>query len=128
SSDPARARALTCCAVPSTSAVSVFVMDCTTMGAPPPTRTEPMDTWTEARREIDKGIARSPKGGNSTGLSGRVRARRGVASAVQGALGRPSTGVVSSQRQLNQSVRSESDLAVGKLKAVVTTANVSATV
>jgi hypothetical protein len=28
----------------------VFVMDCTTIGALPPTRTGPMATWTEERR------------------------------------------------------------------------------
>src|SRR5215469_13692981 len=53
SSDPARARDFTCCAVPSTSAVSVFVMDCTTIGAVPPTRMGPMDTWTDLRRWMD---------------------------------------------------------------------------
>ena len=36
-SEPARASAATCRAVSSTSAVSVLVIDCTTMGAPPPT-------------------------------------------------------------------------------------------
>src|SRR2546429_4573100 len=74
SSEPARARALTCCAVPSTSAVSVFVMDCTTMGAPPPTWTEPMETWTEGRREIDMGAAGSPKPGEFYRVVPRSRA------------------------------------------------------
>src|SRR5712671_6723259 len=41
SSDPARARAATCWTVEGTSAVSVFVMDCTTTGASEPTRTPP---------------------------------------------------------------------------------------
>src|SRR5579863_4160390 len=41
SSDPARARAATCCTVPGMSAVSVLVMDCTTTGAADPTRTPP---------------------------------------------------------------------------------------
>ena len=41
SSEPARARARTCCAVPSASAVSVLVIDCTTIGASPPIRTAP---------------------------------------------------------------------------------------
>src|SRR5262245_27017840 len=50
SSEPARANALTCCAVDSTSAVSVLVIDCTTMGAPPPTFTVPTWTGTEERR------------------------------------------------------------------------------
>jgi len=35
---------LTCCAVPSISAVSVFVIDWTTMGALPPTRTDEIET------------------------------------------------------------------------------------
>src|SRR5215470_10213707 len=43
-SDPARANAATCWAVDSTSAVSVLVIDWTTIGAPPPTVTLP--TWT----------------------------------------------------------------------------------
>ena len=50
SSEPARASAAVCRAVPSASAVSVLVMDWTTMGAPPPTVTWPTFTGTEARR------------------------------------------------------------------------------
>ncbi len=46
SSEPARASAATCRAVPSTSAVSVLVIDCTTTGAPPPTVTLPTFTAT----------------------------------------------------------------------------------
>ncbi len=42
SSEPARARAATCSTVAATSAVSVLVMDCTTIGAPPPTVTAPL--------------------------------------------------------------------------------------
>ncbi len=45
SSEPARASAATCFTVPATSAVSVLVIDCTTMGAPPPTLTLPTMTW-----------------------------------------------------------------------------------
>jgi hypothetical protein len=45
-SEPARAKAATCFAVPSTSAVSVLVIDCTTTGAPPPTVTLPTLTAT----------------------------------------------------------------------------------
>jgi hypothetical protein len=37
-SEPARASAATCATVPSMSAVSVLVIDWTTIGAPPPTR------------------------------------------------------------------------------------------
>src|SRR6201992_4133562 len=44
-SEPARDRAATCATVPSTSAVSVLVIDCTTIGAPPPTVTGPTLTW-----------------------------------------------------------------------------------
>ena len=44
SSEPACASAATCFTVASTSAVSVFVIDCTTMGAPPPTVTPPTFT------------------------------------------------------------------------------------
>jgi hypothetical protein len=43
-SDPALARAATWATVASTSAVSVFVIDWTTIGAPPPTVTEPTFT------------------------------------------------------------------------------------
>ena len=43
-SEPARASAATWRTVASTSAVSVLVIDCTTIGAPPPTVTPP--TWT----------------------------------------------------------------------------------
>src|SRR5438067_1679060 len=52
SSDPARASACTCRTVPSMSAVSVLVIDCTTIGAPPPTRTGPTKTRAEARRAM----------------------------------------------------------------------------
>src|SRR5439155_21595113 len=44
-SEPARDSARTCANVPSTSAVSVLVIDCTTVGAPPPTETLPTITW-----------------------------------------------------------------------------------
>ena len=46
SSEPARASAATCRAVASTSAVSVLVIDCTTIGASPPTMTPPTSTAT----------------------------------------------------------------------------------
>src|SRR5580692_10695855 len=52
SSDPARANALTCATVPSMSAVSVLVMDCTTIGALPPMVTAPTCTPREILREI----------------------------------------------------------------------------
>jgi hypothetical protein len=44
SSEPARTSAATCRAVDSTSAVSVLVIDCTTMELPPPTMTPPTST------------------------------------------------------------------------------------
>src|SRR5476649_627339 len=51
-SEPARARSLTCSTVALASAVSVLVMDCTTIGAPPPTRTCPMRTWRVVLRSV----------------------------------------------------------------------------
>src|SRR6185369_8049030 len=44
-SEPARDSAATCAIVPSISAVSVLVIDFTTIGAPPPTATLPTMTW-----------------------------------------------------------------------------------
>src|ERR1700735_1922764 len=52
SSEPARARALTCATVPSISAVSVLVMDCTTIGALRPIVTAPTFTARDVLREI----------------------------------------------------------------------------
>src|SRR5262245_42383862 len=49
-SEPARLSAATWRTVASTSAVSVLVIDCTTMGAPPPTVTLPTCTGTLTRR------------------------------------------------------------------------------
>src|SRR5262245_7126660 len=52
SSEPASASSTHCCAVARASAVSVIVIDCTTMGAPPPTcttRREPTFTPTVLR-------------------------------------------------------------------------------
>src|SRR5271165_4490387 len=51
-SEPARERALTCATVPSTSAVSVLVIDCTTIGAAPPMVTAPTLTPMDNLREI----------------------------------------------------------------------------
>jgi hypothetical protein len=45
-SEPARASAATWATVASTSAVSVLVIDWTTIGAPPPTMTDPTCTPT----------------------------------------------------------------------------------
>src|SRR3981189_2785830 len=44
SSEPARARAAICATGPATSAVAVLVIDCTTIGAPPPTAILPTMT------------------------------------------------------------------------------------
>src|SRR2546422_9399005 len=52
SSDPARARASACFAVAATSAVSVFVIDCTAMEWLPPIQTPPTFTGTDGRRVI----------------------------------------------------------------------------
>src|SRR2546422_960946 len=123
SSEPARARALTCCAVPSTSAVSVFVMDCTTMGAPLPTWTEPLETWTDGRREIDIGAAGSPKPGGI--LQGRAAFARGGAP-FRVRLGGPRRGWYHPRRPLYQSVRRESGLLTGTPKAQVPPGNAQA--
>src|SRR5665647_3872624 len=50
SSEPARASSATCFAVPAMSAVSVLVIDCTTIGAAPPTVTVPTTTAMFGRR------------------------------------------------------------------------------
>ena len=53
-SDPASASSMHCCAVDRASAVSVIVIDCTTIGAPPPTWTAPTRTPTVlCRRTVD---------------------------------------------------------------------------
>ena len=51
-SEPARASAATWPTVALTSAVSVLVIDCTTIGAPPPTCTLPTWTGTDWRRSF----------------------------------------------------------------------------
>src|SRR5450631_2807908 len=61
SSEPARANAATCSTVPATSAVSVLVIDCTTIGAPPPTAILPTMTWVVLCRAW--GPATSSEGG-----------------------------------------------------------------
>ena len=48
---PARASAITWFTVDATSAVSVLVIDCTTIGCPEPTGTPPMVAVTVVRRE-----------------------------------------------------------------------------
>src|SRR3979490_608514 len=63
SSEPARDRAATRAVVPSISAVSVLVIDCTTIGAPPPTATLPTMTWVVRCRAL--GPAASSGGGFS---------------------------------------------------------------
>src|SRR5882757_211793 len=63
SSEPARDSAAICATVPATSAVSVLVIDCTTIGAPPPTATLPTITWVVLCRAL--GPATSLCGGFS---------------------------------------------------------------
>src|SRR6202521_5302801 len=77
SSEPACASAATWRAVPSTSAVSVLVMDCTTMAAPPPTVTAPTRTPTERRSAAPALIST----GNTLVMS-RPSTRCGVAAAL----------------------------------------------
>src|SRR5882672_10556339 len=62
-SEPARESAATCATVPATSAVSVLVIDCTTIGAPPPTATLPTMTSVVLCRAL--GPATSSCGGFS---------------------------------------------------------------
>src|ERR1700674_1435255 len=78
SSEPACASAATWRAVPSTSAVSVLVMDCTTMAAPPPTVTAPTRTPTERRRGAAPALIST---GNTLVMS-RPSTRCGVAAAL----------------------------------------------
>src|SRR5450755_2292177 len=63
-SDPARTSALTCATVPSMSAVSVLVMDCTTMGEAPPMETEPTFTVRECRRDLMPPLYLERQGGS----------------------------------------------------------------
>ena len=53
SSEPASVSAMACATVAATSAVSVLVIDCTTIGAPPPTLTPAMSTWRVMWRAAD---------------------------------------------------------------------------
>src|SRR5229473_421956 len=59
-SEPASASSSVCFSVVPMSAVSVFVMDCTTMGAPPPTRTCPTFTPYVLRRGCRLAVASNP--------------------------------------------------------------------
>src|SRR5262249_25626286 len=56
-SEPARDSAATCSTVPATLAVSVLVIDCTTIGAPPPTATWPTVTWVGLCRALGPGTS-----------------------------------------------------------------------
>ena len=74
SSEPARASSATCFVVAATSAVSVFVIDCTTTGAPPPTVTWPMRTARVARLSsitLTCNYPWSPATSSATGSCGR---------------------------------------------------------
>src|SRR5438046_364079 len=59
-SEPASASPRVCLSVAATSAVSVLVMDWTTMGAPPPTRTCPTFTPYVLRRGWREPVASKP--------------------------------------------------------------------
>src|SRR5262249_56211885 len=59
-SEPARASAADWSAVASTSAVSVLVIDCTTIGAWPPMTTPPTSTGMQTRRELRELIIIAP--------------------------------------------------------------------
>src|SRR5580704_4364548 len=59
-SEPASASSIVCLNVASTSAVSVFVIDCTTIGAPPPTFTWPTFTPYVFRRGCSAPVASNP--------------------------------------------------------------------
>ena len=84
SSEPARASAATWRVVASTSAVSVLVIDCTTIGAPPPTVTAP---FARADAHADAG---APRGRPKTGFVLRfdvfeVRSSQALAASLEGA-------------------------------------------
>src|SRR5262249_13900334 len=104
SSEPARASASTCSAVAAASAVSVLVIDCTTMGASPPMSTSPTATWRETRRfmagsfqgesgDFDRGVRAQVDGLAVVGELHRARVadhdvkRRGAAHHALGAGG-----------------------------------------
>src|ERR1700740_3564141 len=59
-SEPASANSIVCLNVASMSAVSVFVIDCTTIGAPPPTFTWPTFTPYVFRRGCSVAAASNP--------------------------------------------------------------------
>src|SRR6185369_7080331 len=62
SCDPARASATTCSAVDTAFAVSVLVIDCTTMGAADPTGTAPTMVVIVLRRSPNANFILLPKG------------------------------------------------------------------
>ena len=77
SSEPARASAATCRAVASMSAVSVLVIDCTTIGAPPPTMTAPGPAPTRTPTVLCR--ARGPKASGASIVIGLVSPGVGAA-------------------------------------------------
>src|SRR5476649_2365262 len=97
SSEPARASAATWRAVPSTSAVSVLVIDCTTIGAPPPTVTPPTSTATDLWRSCALVLMMYPGarlticGQRALFTSTRPVATSATAAAKAGVNGSPST-------------------------------------
>src|ERR1700722_18322848 len=91
-SDPARASALTCATVPSISAVSVLVIDCTTMGEVPPTETEPTFTTRECRRVLMGALYLGRQHGAGQPLSGSGRFARRYGAALGVMLGGAANG------------------------------------
>src|ERR1700733_741069 len=83
-SDPARASALTCATVPSMSAVSVLVMDCTTMGEAPPMETEPTFAVRECRRDLMPALYLERRGGSGGYDCYDAFTRNGVPGATKG--------------------------------------------
>src|SRR3954470_19457246 len=76
-SEPARARAATCSAVARASSVSVFVMDCTRMGASPPMILSATRTGREGRRVVMELLDGEARDGHA-----RMRLEREIATVV----------------------------------------------
>ena len=74
SSEPASASALTCVTVASMSAVSVLVIDWTTIGEPPPTGTPPIIVRWERRRRMGVRLRALIECGKGTGGNAGQRA------------------------------------------------------
>src|SRR6186997_2129907 len=88
-SDPARDKAATCAIVPAISAVSVLVIDCTTIGAPPPTATLPTMTWVVLCRALGPAMSSN---GDFSGLfmASRISGFGDIHQGANGSYRRPS--------------------------------------